>query len=145
MKGMLGIIKHFLSEPAQTGSVTGRFYRRTGACRGCGRCCTQIYLVHGDETITTLDQFERLKPFNPDYASFEPVDETEHGLLFRCRHLQADARCAQYEKRPLFCRRYPSEASLLMGGALAETCGYRFEPLLSFREVLAREAHSPSA
>jgi hypothetical protein len=138
-KCMLEIVKSFLQSdaPRQSGVLRGQYYERVGSCNQCGKCCTNIYLVHGDRTIDNLPLFEELKGGNPEYHYFEPIiDEQDGSLVFRCSHLQPDNTCGIYENRPDFCRRYPSEQGLLMGGKLAAGCGYQFRLLKTFRDVL---------
>jgi Fe-S-cluster containining protein len=151
-RGMLDIVKALLKPGTsrQSGVVRGQYYERAGECHQCGKCCTNIYLVHGDKTIDSLALFEDLKGQNPEYAYFKPVVKAEDGeLAFQCQHLQADNTCGIYDKRPDFCRRYPSEHTLLMGGKLAEGCGYQFRLLRNFQDVLkqvsALEADTPKA
>jgi len=145
---MLEIVKSFLKpeEAQQAGRVQGQYYERSGSCNQCGKCCTHIYLVYGQQTITSVEMFEEIKATNPEYHSFKPLVQesgetsSEDGLLFQCTHLQADNTCADYENRPDFCRKYPSEQSLLMGGKLAEGCGYKFRLLRNFQDVLKQVA-----
>lgn len=118
----------------------GRYYNRTGECHLCGACCTNIYLVHNNKTIQDPEEFERLKPDNPEYEYFKIIAETENGLRFQCIHLQADNTCGIYENRPTFCKRYPTEEVLLLGGVLAENCGYQFSLRQTFDEVLNQTA-----
>jgi Fe-S-cluster containining protein len=143
---MLDIVKSFLKphEAKQSGVTRGQYYERTGGCNQCGKCCSNIYLVHGDQTINSMALFEELKAQNPEYAYFKPIlKEGEDGLVFQCQHLQADNTCGIYDHRPDFCRRYPSEHTLLMGGKLAEGCGYQFRLLKSFQDVLQQMNDSP--
>jgi Fe-S-cluster containining protein len=98
--------------------------------------------VYAQQTINSVAMFEEIKANNPEYHYFKPLrpDSDEDGLLFQCVHLQADNTCGIYEQRPSFCRQYPSEHSLLMGGKLAEGCGYRFRLLNTFQDVLGQVA-----
>ncbi|WP_303674962.1 YkgJ family cysteine cluster protein [Vampirovibrio chlorellavorus] len=141
---MLEIVKSFLSgaEPSQSGSVQGQYYERTGGCNQCGKCCSHIYLVYGQQTINSVAMFEDIKAKNPEYQYFKPLlaDSDEEGLLFQCVHLQADKSCGIYNDRPNFCRQYPSEHAMLMGGKLAEGCGYQFRLLKTFQDVLRQMA-----
>lgn len=138
---MLEMIASFVcGEPfarAQSGEVRGRYVVRRGECHSCGDCCRNIYLLHDERPIASLSAFRALQAEHPEYASFEPVDETSHGVRFRCHHLTAENRCAEYASRPAFCRNYPSEKGLLLGGQVSPNCGYRFEPLRRFHQVLA--------
>lgn len=129
----------------QAGLQRGQYYERMGECHQCGKCCTNIYLVHGDQTIDSMPLFEELKAQNPEYQYFRPVSQGDgDGLVFQCQHLQANNTCGIYEERPDFCRRYPSEHTLLMGGKLAEGCGYQFRLLKNFQDVL-KTMHTPSS
>ncbi len=146
---MLEIVKAFLrpEETPQAGRLQGQYYERTGQCNQCGKCCTQIYLVYGQQTINSVEMFEAIKAENPEYASFKPLrnESDEEGLQFQCVLLQPDNTCGAYEQRPDFCRNYPSEQSLLMGGKLAEGCGYQFRLLQNFQAVLQQVAtHGPT-
>ena len=47
-------------------------------------------------------------------------------------------KCKIHKKRPGICRRYPQEELFLMGGTLAEHCGYRLEPIESFEDVFSK-------
>lgn len=141
---MLEIVKSFLSseEFKQTGPVQGQYYERTGSCNRCGKCCTNIYLIHGQKVIDTPELFDKLKLENPEYQYFKPVLQEEDGLLFQCIHLQADNSCGVYKNRPDFCRKYPSEQSILMGGKLAEHCGYQFKLIHTFQDILKQVANN---
>jgi uncharacterized protein len=146
---MLEIIKSFLKpeNTPQVGLVQGQYYERTGSCNQCGKCCTHIYLVYGQQTITSLEMFEEIKETNPEYQYFLPLleENDEEGLLFQCIHLQSDNRCSIYEDRPSFCQKYPSEHSILMGGKLAKGCGYQFKLLKTFKDVLQNLNHPTSS
>lgn len=137
---MIELVKSFLKSDneIQAAPHEGQYYRRTGSCNMCGKCCTNIYLVHGQETIETEERFEELREDNSEYQYFVPINKTDDGLRFQCIHLQEDNSCAIYDDRPDFCRRYPSEHSLLMGGELAKGCGYSFELIETFRDVLSK-------
>jgi len=141
---MLEIVKSFLKsdEAPQAGLVQGQYYERSGSCNQCGKCCSHIYLVYSQETITSVEMFEEIKAKNPEYQSFKPLlnESDEHGLLFQCTYLQADKTCGAYDSRPDFCRKYPSEQSILMGAKLAEGCGYKFRLLKNFQDVLKQVA-----
>ncbi len=141
---MIEIIKSFLApgllEIKQSGEVSGKYYKRQGSCNSCGRCCTNIYLIHDEKTIETAEEFEDLRVDNPEYEFFTPAESTDHGLQFKCVHLNPENRCMIYEDRPNFCKKYPSEKGILLGGELAKECGYRFEPIHAFSDVLAASA-----
>jgi Fe-S-cluster containining protein len=132
-------------DPAQFGVQIGQYYKRSGECHTCGKCCKDIFLIHEERTIESLDEFESLKSENPEYTHFIPVRETMDGLQFQCKHLSVENRCQIYLNRPDFCRKYPSEKTILLGGKLAEGCGYQFELLKSFNSVLDEVSEKPSA
>lgn len=128
-------------DPPQRGDIQYKHYVRTGECHSCGMCCSDISLVHGDKIIETEAQFEALKTRFEDYRYFEPIGKNAYGLRFRCRNLTEDNRCGIYEDRPRFCKKYPSEETLLMGAELAPQCGFSFRPKWSFDEILAKTSH----
>jgi Fe-S-cluster containining protein len=122
----------------QEGEVVGKYYRRTGDCNRCSQCCQAIYLTFNRQVIETEEQFEAIKQAHPaDYQSFEPIEHTETGILFKCNNLQWDGNCSVYLNRPSFCRTYPNEDMLLGGGKLPNECSYQFELLRPFAEVLS--------
>ena len=64
------------------------------------------------------------------------IDKDETGLVFECMNLDKETmKCKIHKSRPGLCRRYPQEELFMMGGTLAEHCGYRLEPIESFEEV----------
>ena len=92
--------------------------QRMGECKRCGNCCTfnklwretkfidklMICLIRPN-IIISLNKFKNLK----------------------CPHLRFDtnphqAFCANYEKRPQWCKDYPANK-----GDLIEGCGFHFE------------------
>jgi Fe-S-cluster containining protein len=131
-------------DPPQSGTVEFQYYIRKGACHGCGECCSGIYLVHGEKPITTIAEFNQLQPRHQDYQHFVPIEENDTGVMFRCKHLQEDKTCGIYEDRPLFCKKYPTEATLIYGGNLAERCGYNFKAKKHFSELLDKAAKKRS-
>lgn len=146
---MLEIVKAFLrpGEPLQSGAVQGQYYERTGSCNQCGKCCSNIYLVYGQQTINSVEMFEEIRANNAEYQYFKPLlsQSDPDGLLFQCIHLQPDNTCGIYDQRPAFCRKYPSEHSILMGGKLAEGCGYQFRLLQTFQDVLRQMGQTETA
>lgn len=127
-------------DPPQNGTVEYQYYVRTGQCNSCGQCCSGIHLIHGDSVIESVEQFERLKQQHEDYRHFVPIDESDIGLVFRCSNLQPDNTCGIYDDRPLFCKKYPSEATLMFGGVLAPKCGFAFQAKHRFGEILKQAA-----
>ena len=73
---------------------------------------------------------------HPFYTYLKIIDKDETGLVFECMNLDKETmKCKIHKKRPGICRRYPQEELFLMGGTLAEHCGYRLEPIESFDDV----------
>ncbi len=136
----ISTFKRWALPAQQSGLVEGKYYRRSGTCGMCAKCCNNIYLVNGEKTIDSVEEFEQLQQSVPEYASFRPMAEDEHGVRFECVHLSPEKTCMIYEDRPNFCRTYPSEKVLLLGGELARGCGYRFEVIKPFQQVLQETA-----
>lgn len=126
----------FLKPTPQEGVLEGQYYRRSGSCNSCARCCQEIYLVYGGEVVAQPEAFEQLKKLEPQYQAFVIQETTEYGLLFACSNLLPDNSCGIYEDRPQFCRDYPSETNLLQGGTLPADCSYTFEVRKPFHQVL---------
>lgn len=115
-------------------------YYRTGSCKGCGKCCENIYVNHGKKGfIKSIEEFNRLKLFHSFYRNLDVIGSDELGLTFKCRHLDPNTRkCTIYFFRPPICRNYPMEEIFKMGGILTEECGYRLVPIESFDEILSK-------
>lgn len=114
-------------------------YIRTGACKGCGRCCQKIYVRHARNVIKTEEEFEKLKTLHFFYGYLKVVGKDEVGLVFECTKLDKETgKCTAYNQRPLLCRQYPQEEIFMMGGSITEDCGYKFEPIIKFEEVLKK-------
>jgi uncharacterized protein len=116
--------------------VLGKYYSRTGSCNGCGQCCHHIYLIVNKQVLANEAMFREARERFPEYEAFEPIEQTDTGLLFRCRNLLPDNRCGIYESRPDFCRSYPQEENILKGGNLHSDCSYVFTLRKTFDKVL---------
>lgn len=117
--------------------VLRRKYYRTGKCKACGKCCTQIYVKHFKHVIKDEKEFEKLQLLHKFYTYLKIIGKDEIGLIFECVNLDIKTRrCKIHNKRPSICRRYPQEELFSMGGALSEDCGYKMEPIVPFCEVL---------
>ncbi len=118
-------------------NILKRKYYRVGSCAKCGKCCKNIYVKHGSSFISDPKLFNRLKPLHPFYFDLEIIGKDSTGLLFACKNLdEATHTCKIHNKRAKICRDYPMEEILKMGGTLAKGCGYRFEPIEKFSEIL---------
>ena len=116
-------------------------YYRIGSCKGCGRCCRQIYVKHAKGVIKEEADFERLKDLHRFYKYLKVTGKDEIGLVFECSNLDGETNlCKIHKNRPGICRRYPQEEIFGMGGALAEDCGYKLVPIESFNEVFQQVA-----
>jgi len=127
----IGIKKIFLKY------ILKRKYIRSGACKSCGACCTHIYVKHMKGVVKTEKEFETLKRLHPFYTYLKILGSDETGLYFECKHLDKETKkCKIHKIRPGICRRYPQEEIFMLGGTLKEDCGYKFEPVDKFNEVL---------
>lgn len=112
-------------------------YWRTGKCKGCGECCSHIYVKHFRHVLKDEKEFERLQYIHSFYSGLKVIGKDELGLIFECTHLDKETkRCKIHYRRPGICRRYPQEELFSMGGTLSDKCGYKMEPIESFKEVL---------
>lgn len=117
--------------------ILGRKYFRTGKCNRCGKCCKNIYVKHGKKFIDDEKLFNSLKPLHTFYFDLEVIGKDEVGLLFACKNLDNEtSMCKMHKKRAKICRDYPMEEILKMGGTLAPDCGFRFEPIEKFSDIL---------
>ena len=70
--------------------ILKKHYYRTGKCKGCGRCCQQIYVRHAKATIKTEEEFEYLKTLHFFYSYLKIIGKDETGLVFECTKLNKD-------------------------------------------------------
>ncbi|MFI3300040.1 MAG: YkgJ family cysteine cluster protein [Candidatus Gastranaerophilales bacterium] len=120
--------------------ILRRKYYRTGQCKACGKCCTQIYVKHYKHVVQEIEEFEKLQYLHNFYANLKVIGKDDIGLIFECQNLDSEThKCKVHKKRPAICRRYPQEELFSMGGALSEDCGYKMEPIISFEEILEKE------
>lgn len=127
--------KFFLSK------VLKRKYYRTGNCKACGKCCTQIYVKHYKHVVQDEKEFEKLQYLHRFYSYLKVIGKDDIGLIFECQNLDpVTHKCKIHKIRPGICRRYPQEELFSMGGALSDDCGYKMEPIVPFCEVLEKTA-----
>ncbi len=121
-------------------NILKKKYIKKGSCKGCGKCCQNIYVNHGKKGfIKTEEEFFRLKLAHSFYRGLELIGKDEMGLLFKCKHLDYKTnRCKIHFFRPPVCRNYPMEEIFTMGGILTPDCGYSFEPVQKFKDVLSK-------
>jgi len=117
--------------------ILKKHYIRTGKCKGCGECCTHIYVKHFKHVLQDEKEFEKLQCLFSFYSGLKIIGKDELGLIFECTHLDPKTkRCKIHFRRPGICRRYPQEELFAMGGTLSDKCGYKMEPIISFKEIL---------
>ncbi len=120
-------------------NILRKHYWRTGKCKGCGMCCTHIYVKHFRHVLKDEKEFKRLQYLHKFYSDLEIIGKDELGLIFECKNLDKETkRCKIHFWRPGICRRYPQEELFSMGGTLSEDCGYKMEPIVPFKEVLQK-------
>lgn len=110
-----------------------------GFCKKCGNCCRNITFMIGDDYLTKIEEFERLKLLDSKYNSFFISGKDENGvLLFACKHLGEDNLCSCYNYRSLYCRLYPfiKTKHIRAGAEMPEGCGYYIESNVKFEEFL---------
>ena len=117
--------------------VLRKKYYRTGKCKGCGQCCTHIYVKHFKHVLKDEKEFKRLQYIHKFYSGLKIIGKDELGLIFECTHLDKDTkRCKIHFFRPGICRRYPQEELFDMGGTISDNCGYKMKPIVSFEETM---------
>ena len=110
-----GLRKFFLSK------ILRRKYYRTGKCKACGKCCTQIYVKHYKHVVSDEKEFEKLQYLHRFYTYLKVIGKDDIGLIFECKNLDPEThKCKIHKSRPGICRRYPQEELFSMGGALSE-------------------------
>lgn len=118
--------------------ILKKYYYRTGKCKGCGQCCTHIYVKHFKHVLKDEKEFERLQYLHKFYSGLKIIGKDDLGLIFECTKLDPETKkCKIHFWRPGICRRYPQEELFAMGGALSDTCGYKMEPIIPFKKVLS--------
>ena len=118
--------------------ILKKYYYRTGKCKGCGQCCTHIYVKHFKHVLKDEKEFERLQYLHKFYSGLKIIGKDDLGLIFECPNLDTETKkCKIHFWRPGICRRYPQEELFAMGGALSDTCGYKMEPIIPFKKVLS--------
>lgn len=114
-----------------------KHYWRTGKCKGCGGCCSHIYVKHFKHVIKEEKEFEKLQFLHSFYSGLKIIGKDDLGLIFECSHLDKQTkRCKIHFWRPGICRRYPQEELFSMGGTLSDDCGYKMEPIYPFKKIL---------
>ena len=94
-------------------------------------------MKHFKHVLQDEKEFEKLQYLHKFYSDLKIIGKDELGLIFECKNLDSETkRCKIHFWRPGICRRYPQEELFSMGGTLSEDCGYKMEPIISFKKVL---------
>lgn len=119
--------------------ILRRKYIRKGSCNGCGSCCRQIYVKHAKFVLKSKEHFELLQKKHRFYRDLVHIDQDDVGLIFACKNLDLETnKCKIHKIRPQICREYPREELFMLGGSIAETCGFSFDPMVAFEDVLKK-------
>ena len=95
-----GLRKFFLSK------ILRRKYYRTGKCKACGKCCTQIYVKHYKHVVSDEKEFEKLQYLHRFYTYLKVIGKDDIGLIFECKNLDPEThKCKIHKSRPGICRR----------------------------------------
>ena len=118
-----------------------------GKCKKCGQCCSTIlfsdengYIKTHEYFIKLLKKDKRLNNFtiNGKVCDVEKDNPQYGALLFKCKSLKEDGKCANYFFRSLYCRDYPSinPSFIQIDETTLEKCGYYFDVDKKFEEYL---------
>ena len=121
-------------------------YYRYGNCAKCGACCRNIYVRHKNSVIKSEEEFEAIKSScnYSFYKHIKIIGKDEFGLIFCCLKYDEDKKiCKDHKHRPSICRNYPSEEIFSFGAQLNDECGYSFEPIVKFSEILNKTLKKP--
>lgn len=99
--------------------------RRKGFCKRCGRCCKTRLLMKGMPLKMKLIMFLFAPRLIWRYV-------TGGGCQFLTFDKDGKARCKIYDRRPWFCREFPSEPKDLID----KDCGYYFKEEEGKREII---------
>jgi uncharacterized protein len=104
---------------------TNKQIELTGECHLCGACCRTIHLQTANGWIRTLEEFESLCAYNPEYFRYEPKGYDANGFLtFACNWLQPNNTCKDHANRLDTCKAYPNKELLYFEGNPVPECGY---------------------
>lgn len=125
--------------------MRGRSILVAGRCRGCGSCCRELSLEGSEGWLRSESSFQKIVEQYPEYNRFEITGKDSQGfLLFACSWLTDYGTCVDHEQRLALCRNFPESSLLFCGGKLPTGCGYRFNTVIPFEKILARELRKKS-
>ena len=61
--------------------ILKKYYYRTGKCKGCGQCCTHIYVKHFKHVLKDEKEFERLQYLHKFYSGLKIIGKDDLGLI----------------------------------------------------------------
>lgn len=107
------------------------YYKISGACKQCGKCCNYMYSF---DTYTEKE-FKIMQFLYPAYKRFYIKGKDEFGnFIFACKYVTPEGKCSVYKKRLKMCKRYPVKR-LPRKAVLHEGCGYKVEDI-NFKDYL---------
>lgn len=115
--------------------VLKKHYYRTGKCKGCGQCCTHIYVKHFKHVLQDEKEFEKLQYLHKFYSDLKIIGKDELGLIFECKNLDSETkRCKIHFWRPGICRRYPQEELFQWVVLYQKTAGIKWNRLYRLKK-----------
>lgn len=119
-----------------------REFIRVGDCKMQGICCTRVGMqvptlwLRWPRLLRTLHRWHYLR------YNFTFVGQKDNIIVYSCGYLQRNNTCGIHRLKPKLCRDYPPKPWRGKAG-LHKGCGYsyRYSPVLSFQEKLARARH----
>jgi hypothetical protein len=110
-----------------------------GACKRCGKCCTNINLCEAGTWISKKSQFRKMVAEKPEYARLQIIGKNTQGTLhFSCTWLNSNNECKDYENRLDICKVFPNQMVITNQGEVPEGCGFTVNVHSSFDAVLRK-------
>lgn len=120
--------------------VRGKELIVTGACIGCGKCCSKINLEAHGRWLRSEQRFHEIVKSNGEFEKFQIIGHDPQGFLqFRCSWLTEFNTCRDHDNRPALCREFPDKNLVLCGGKLPQGCGYAIDVVVPFKKILQQE------
>ncbi len=95
-------------------------YKLEGQCIQCGKCCKniRIYGLNNEKELKIM-QF-----FFPRYRHLFIRTKDDNNFVLSCKYLTSENKCSIYNKRPNFCKNYPSKYTNC-NTEMIDGCGYK--------------------
>lgn len=120
--------------------IKGKTIVISGRCKGCGSCCTSLSLESKVGWLRYEQDFRDIVTLFPQYNRFEITGLDPSGfLLFRCTWCTPQGTCLYYDKRLPLCKKFPEKTLPFAGGTLPVSCGYSFDVVTPFENILKKE------